>query len=237
MKHFSISANHKCHFAVLVFLSLFVFSTATADTVKDFFIAVKNDRTGTVREMLDTGFNPNTQEQERGDTPLIMAMRENSMNVMEILLADKRTKLDTEAFNGDNALMIAAYNGNEKAVRALLAHGAKVNKDGWTPLHYAASNGNENIVKMLLEKDAFVDAVSPNATTPLMMAARGGHIYAVKLIYDAGADLTIKNQRGYTASDFARENKNSKIVEGLRFLIDKEAELAKRRTVMPRFPF
>ena len=90
---------------------------------------------------------------------------------------------------------------------------------------------------MLLDKDAFVDAVSPNATTPLMMAARGGHIYAVKLIYDAGADPTIKNQRGYTASDFARENKNSKIVEGLRFLIDREAELAKRRTVMPQFPF
>ncbi len=237
MSHFSISALNKCRFAALVFLSLFVFSTATADTVKDFFIAVKNDRTGTVRKMLDAGFDPNTQEQERGDTPLIMAMRENSLDVMEILLSDKRTNIDAEAFNGDNALMIAAYNGNEKAVKALLDHGAKVNKDGWTPLHYAASNGNENIVKMLLDKDAFVDAVSPNATTPMMMAARGGHIYAVKLIYDAGADPTLRNQRGYSASDFAKENKNSKIVEGLRFLIDREAELAKRRTVMPQFPF
>ena len=90
---------------------------------------------------------------------------------------------------------------------------------------------------MLLDKDAFVDAVSPNATTPMMMAARGGHIYAVKLIYDAGADPTIKNQRGYTASDFAKENKNSKIVEGLRFLIDREAELEKKRNLMPKFPF
>ncbi len=237
MNHFSTSAIDKFRFVAFVFLSLFVFSTASADTVKDFFIAVKNDRTGTVKEMLAKGFNPNTQEQERGDTPLIMAMRENSLEVMEILLADKRTDLDKEAFNGDNALMIAAYKGNEKAVKALLDHGAKVNKDGWSPLHYAAANGNEKIVKMLLDKDAFVDAVSPNATTPMMMAARGGHIYAVKLIYDAGADPTIKNQRGYTASDFARENKNSKIVEGLRFLIDRETELAKRRNVMPRFPF
>lgn len=221
----------------LVFLSLFAFSAAQADTVKDFFIAVKNDRVSTVKEMLAEGFNPNTQEEERGDTPLIMAMRENATDVMEILLADKRINPDIEAFNGDNALMIAAFNGNEKAVKVLLDRGAKVNKDGWSPLHYAAANGNEKIVKMLLDKDAFVDAVSPNATTPLMMAARGGHIYAVKLIYDAGADPTIKNQRGYTASDFAKENKNSKIVEGLRFLIDKEAELAKRRTVMPQFPF
>lgn len=51
-------------------------------------------------------------------------------------------------------------------MKALLDHGAKVNKDGWSPLHYAAANGNEKIVKMLLDKDAFVDAVSPNATTP-----------------------------------------------------------------------
>lgn len=237
MSQFFTSFANKCRFMALVCMSLFVFSTALADTAKDFFIAVKNDRVGAVKEMLAEGFDPNTQEQERGDTPLIMAMRENSLDVMEILLADKRTKLDTEAFNGDNALMIAAFNGNEKAVKALLDHGAKVNKDGWSPLHYAAANGNEKIVKMLLDKDAFVDAVSPNATTPMMMAARGGHIYAVKLIYDAGADPTIKNQRGYTASDFAKENKNSKIVEGLRFLIDREAELAKKRTVMPQFPF
>lgn len=237
MSHFFISIASKCRVLALVSLSLFVFSTASANTIEDFFIAVKNDRVGAVREKLAEGFNPNTREPERGDTPLIMAMRENSLGVMEILLADKRTNPDIEAFNGDNALMIAAFNGNEKAVKALLDHGAKVNKDGWSPLHYAAANGNEKIVKMLLDKDAFVDAVSPNATTPLMMAARGGHIYAVKLIYDAGADPTIKNQRGYTASDFARENKNSKIVEGLRFLIDREAELAKRRTVMPQFPF
>lgn len=237
MSHFSVPAISKGRFVALVFLCLSLFSTASADTVKDFFIAVKNDRAGAVKEMLAEGFNPNTQEQERGDTPLIMAMRENSMDVMGLLLADKRTDPDIEAFNGDNALMIAAYNGNEKAVRALLDHGAKVNKDGWTPLHYAAANGNEKIVKMLLDRDASVDAVSPNATTPMMMAARGGHIYAVKLIYDAGADPTIKNQRGYTASDFAKENKNSKIVEGLRFLIDREAELAKRRNVMPQFPF
>lgn len=237
MSQISISVVNKCRFVAVVFLSLFIFSTASADTVKDFFIAVKNDRTGTVREMLAEGFNPNTQEQERGDTPLIMAMRENSLKVMEILLSDKRTNLDAESFNGDNALMIAAFNGNEKAVKALLDRGANVNKDGWAPLHYAAASGNEKIVRMLLEKDAFVDAVSPNATTPMMMAARGGHIYAVKLLYDAGADPTIKNQRGYTASDFAMENKNSKIVEGLRFLIDREAELAKRRNVMPRFPF
>ena len=212
-------------------------TTSHAGSLEDWFIAVKNDQPGKVRDLLRRGFDPNTAEPERGDTGLILAMRENAMDVMEVLLADRRTRIDAEARNGDNALMIACYNGNEKAVKALLDKGAKVNKNGWAPLHYAAANGNNRIVQMLLDKDAFIDAVSPNATTPIMMAARGGHIYTVKLLHDNGADATLKNQRGYTAMDFAMENKNTDIAKGLEYRIKKEAALAKRKNVLPKFPF
>ena len=208
-----------------------------AESLDDWFIAVKNDRAGTVKALLKKGFDPNAAESERGETALILAMRENAMDVMDVLLADRRTLIDKEAANGDTALMIACYNGNEKAAQALLDKGAKVNKNGWSPLHYAAAGGNEKIVRMLLDKDAFVDAVSPNATTPIMMAARGGHIYIVKLLHDAGADVTLKNQRGYSAVDFALENKNTHIAEGLEYRIKKEADLARRKNVVPKFPF
>ena len=210
---------------------------AGACSFDDWFIAVKNDQAEKVKDLLKRGFDPNAIEPKRGDTGLILAMRENSMKVVEVLLADKRTKIDTEAFNGDNALMIACYNGNEKAVRALLNKGARVNKNGWAPLHYAAASGNNTIVQMLLDKDAFIDAVSPNATTPIMMAARSGHIYTVKLLHDNGADITLKNQRGYSAVDFANENKNTDIVKGLEYRIKKEADLEKRKNVLPLFPF
>lgn len=219
-----------------VFLSFFSVS-ATAGSFDDWFIAIKNDQPGKVRELLQKGFDPNTIEPKRGDTGLILAMRENARDVMAVLLADKRTKIDTEAFNGDNALMIACYNGNEKAVKILLDKGARVNKNGWTPLHYAAASGNDPIVKRLLDKDAFVNAASPNATTPVMMAARGGHIYTVKLLYDHGADITMKNQRGYSAIDFALENKNTDIAQGLNYLIKKETEIERRKKALPKFPF
>ena len=230
-----------CRFAFRFFLCFLLMwccmTTSHAGSLEDRFIAVKNDQPGKVRDLLRRGFDPNTAEPERGDTGLILAMRENAMDVMEVLLADRRTRIDAEARNGDNALMIACYNGNEKAVKALLDKGAKVNKNGWAPLHYAAANGNNRIVQMLLDKDAFIDAVSPNATTPIMMAARGGHIYTVKLLHDNGADATLKNQRGYTAMDFARENKNTDIAKGLEYRIKKEAALAKRKNVLPKFPF
>ncbi len=223
---------------VFLLVSLSFFSAvAIAGSFDDWFIAVKNDQPGKIRELLRQGFDPNSIEPKRGDTGLILAMRENALDVMTVLLADRRIKIDAEAFNGDNALMIACYNGNEKAVKALLDKGARVNKDGWTPLHYAAASGNNKIVQMLLDKDAFVNAVSPNATTPIMMAARGGHIYTVKLLHDNDADITLKNQRGYSAIDFANENKNTDIAKGLEYRIKKETELEKRKNILPQFPF
>ncbi len=222
---------------ILTASSCFLCQSVLADETDDWFIAVQNDYASKVKDMLDNGFNPNAVESQRGDTGLILAMREDSNSVLDVLLADKRTKLDAMAFNGDTALMIACYRGNEKAVTALLKKGAKVNKNGWTPLHYAAANGNNTIVKMLLVRDAFVNAASPNGTTPLMMAAQAGHIYTVKLLYENGADLTIKNQQKLSAIDFANMNQNTKIAEGLQYLIDKEERMEKIRNTLPLFPF
>ncbi len=232
-----LSDQVACWAMFCLFVFIFFLPTALADSRDDWFIAIKNDQSGKVKDLLQQGFDPNTIEPERGDTGLIFAMREKAQDVMTVLLADKRTKIDAEAFNGDNALMIACYKGNEEAVKALLEKGARVNKDGWAPLHYAAANGNNKIVQMLLDKDAFVNAVSPNATTPIMMAARGGHIYTVKLLHDNGADATLKNQRGYSAIDFAKEHKNDDIAKGLEYRIRKDAERDKRKNILPKFPF
>ena len=230
-KHFFIRLLALC-------LSTFcLFSPAMADEVDDWFIAIQNDHTGKVEDMLKAGFDPNTVETKRGDTGLILAMREDSNRVFDLLLADPRTKLDTSAFNGDNALMIACYKGNEQAVLKLLKKGVKVNKNGWSPLHYAAANGNNNIVKMLLVRDAFVNAASPNGTTPVMMAAEAGHIYTVRLLYDNGADLTITNQQKLSAIDFANMNQNTAIAEGIQHLIEKEEEMDRIRNTLPKFPF
>ncbi|MFX8242841.1 ankyrin repeat domain-containing protein, partial [Acinetobacter baumannii] len=80
----------------------------------------------------------------------------------------------------------------------------EVNKTGWTALHYAATNGHDNVVKYLLDHAAYIDAESPNATTPLMMAAMNGHITTVKLLLDEGADMNLRNQQKMDVIDFAK---------------------------------
>jgi ankyrin repeat protein len=99
--------------------------------------------------------------------------------------------------------MLAAIKGNVD-IAELIKKGADVNKTGWTPLHYAASSGQLAIISLLLDQHAYIDAGSPNGTTPLMMAARYG-TEAVDPLAE-GADARLKNQQGLTALQFAEAN-------------------------------
>ena len=198
---------------------------ASAGAYDDFFRAVKLNDARTIKSLLARGLDPNLIEAERGETGLMLALRENSSAVFETLLNARNIDLEAKARNGDTALMIASFKGNLPAVNALIEKGAEVNKTGWTPLHYAASIGNNDIVRLLLEKSAYIDAESPNKTTPIMMAARAGHIMTVKLLLDEGADATLKNDAGMTAIDFAQKHEFKDIAEGLTYRLKKAGKL------------
>lgn len=200
-------------------------STGAAGAFDDFFKAVKLDGADEVKLLLRRGLDPNIVEAERGDSGLILALREGSMRVFEVLLNARGIDLELGARNGDNALMIAAYKGNLPAVTALLAKGAEPNRPGWTALHYAAAAGKNEIVQLLLDKSAYIDAASANGTTPIMMAARSGHILTVKLLLDEGADATLKNMAGMTAIDFARAGEFRDIEEGLTYRLKRAGKL------------
>lgn len=198
---------------------------ALAGAYEDYFKAVKIDDVKAVRSLLQRGFDPNTVEEERGDTGLILALREDSAKVFELLLHTRDINIDARSRNGDSALMMAAYKGHVEAVRALLDKGAEPNQTGWAALHYAAAVGNNPIVQLLLDKSAYIDAESPNQTTPIMMAARGGHILTVKLLLDEGADVLLKNGAGMTALDFAKAAGFNDIVEGLTYRLKKAGKM------------
>ena len=201
--------------------TLFLPATSHADTTSDYFRLVSLDNPHAVASMLKEGVSPNLTEPKRGDTGLMLALREDAMQVFKLLLDTPGVDLEIRARNGDNALMIAAWKENQKAVVALIAKGASVNREGWTALHYAAAKGNNEIVQLLLDNQAVVDAESPTKITPLMMAAQAGHIYTVKLLYDAGADISLEDEHGRSALALAEHAGHDEIVKGLKYLLDK----------------
>ena len=187
---------------------------ASAAPTDSMIKSVKFDDVKGVNKLLAEGMDPNLTDQT-GTPLLVIAAREKSDQVAAALIADPKTDIEKLDAAGENAMMLAALNGDLELVKLLISKDAEVNKKGWAPLHYAASNGNDDIVKLLLDHDAYIDAGSPNGTTPLMMASRGGHVSTVKLLLDSGADLNVKNQLGLTALDFAKQYHAKDVEEGL----------------------
>lgn len=191
------------NFRKLLYLIVFTwFGVANAGSYEDFFQAVKVDDVRTVNNLLARGFDPNSVD-PNGQFGLIWAMKTSSFKVVEVLIGNPATNVEVRSPQDESALMFAALRGNMDLCKKLIARDADVNKPGWAPLHYAATGAHLEVMRLLLDNAAYIDAESPNGSTPLMMAAMYGNAAAVKLLLDAGADPLLKNSLGLTAVDFA----------------------------------
>lgn len=210
----------KIHFGIckksLVLIACVLLSTGLrAGSFDDFFGAARTDNESTVVNLAFRGFDLNTRD-AAGESALLVALRQGSLKVADFLL--QQNAVDVEARNkaGESPLMMAALKGLLPQARRLIERRAEVNKPGWTPLHYAASNPGEasaGMVRLLLAHFAYIDAESPNKTTPLMMAARYGTDAVVKLLLEEGADPLLRNEQGQSAIDFARAASRPAAVE------------------------
>lgn len=192
------------HFKKVIYLLVLTgFNLSHAGSYEDFFIAIKRDDPATITALLQRGFDPDTRDPD-GLPGLYLAVREPSLKAAEALIAWPKSNVEVRTVQDESPLMMAALKGHLDLARKLIARDADVNKPGWAPLHYAATNAHVPVMRLLLEHHAYIDAESPNGTTPLMMAAHYGSPEAVKLLLEAGADPTLKNKLGLTALDFAQ---------------------------------
>lgn len=178
---------------------------ASAGSYDDFFAAIRRDDGDAITALLQRGFDPNTRD-PKGQVGLTIALQLEAHTAVAALMGARQLNVEARNAQDESPLMLAAIKGNIHAVKALMARDADVNKTGWTPLHYAASGTlpqHASIIALLLEHHAYIDAASPNGTTPLMMAAQYGTRESLQLLLDEGADPTLKNQLGLNAIDFA----------------------------------
>ena len=176
-------------------------NTRVARASPAFWDAIRLDDVKAMQTQMLRGASANAIHPEHGPA-IVFAARERSPKALAYLAQLSGTRIDATNSRDETALMLVALHGDLDSVKLLVARGAEVNRPGWTPLHYAASGGYVAVIDALLEAHAFIDAQSPNGTTPLMMAARHKHTNALRMLVEAGADPTLRNEAGIGPAEY-----------------------------------
>lgn len=98
--------------------------------------------------------------------------------------------VNTKNTAGRPAIVLAAFNGNDRTLRVLLAAGADVNAAdaaGTTALMAAAAFGHLRVVDALVATGADVNLTDGAGRSALANALRGGHNKVAERLRNAGA--------------------------------------------------
>ena len=151
---------------------------------------------------------------------LVACSMESSQNLpttssSAILLTSEEEVLKKNYQPGD--LAKAAYSSDLEKVKAYLKIGINVNerdKPGGTALHAAMFQKNMEIITLLLQHKADINIQGlSNHFTPLHDAVWVNNLPAAEILLKAGADRSIKNNKGQTPLEKAKIEGRSEMIQ------------------------
>jgi ankyrin repeat protein len=195
----------------------------TREGVTPLRLAATNGSAPMIGRLLEAGADANAALTPAGDTALMMAARTGKADAIRVLLEAGADLNAAETWGGTTALMWAVAEGHADAAGVLIAAGADVNARS---LYVAAANGRgfEGRTPITSKTDPKVEPYASGWLTPLMFAAREGHVSLARILVGAGAEIDAVAGDGKTALALAIFNGNYAVAS---LLVDSGAEVNK----------
>ena len=86
---------------------------------------------------------------------------------------------------------------------------------GWAPLHGASKYGHSKTVTALIKSNASPNIASKGGVTPLILAAAKNKMAVVRVLVEAGADITIRGDENKNAAEWAKGKGHSAVAKYL----------------------
>ncbi|CAG9578217.1 unnamed protein product [Danaus chrysippus] len=155
-------------------------------------------------------------------TPLHLAAAFGQIEVCKLLL-ELGANIDATDELGQKPIHAAAQNNFSEVVQLFLQQHPNLvmatTKDGNTCAHIAAIQGSVKVIEELMKFDrtGVISARNKlNESTPLQLAAEGGHADVVRVLVRAGASCTEENKAGLTAVHLAAEHGHTNVLDVMR---------------------
>ena len=127
-------------------------------------------------------------------------------------LVERGEDVNAMAAQEHTPLFLAVEHNHPVAVYTLLQAGADAlrrNRQGFNALHIAAQRGDpESLVVLLHHEPDSINVPAEDGRTPLHLAAAKDHVLCVQILLICGCDVTIVDEYGCTAADYAATHKN-----------------------------
>lgn len=173
--------------------------------------AVTTNKLETVKALLKEGTNVESRDTQN-HTLLLIATHQNAVEMAKVLVV-AGANVNAQDDIKDSPFLYAGARGHLELVKLYLANGANFkvfNRYGGSALIPAAEKGHIEVVRLLSSTKGFpINHVNNLGWTALMEAVvlgTGGKVHTeiVRLLVDAGCDITIPDFDGVTALTHAK---------------------------------